>query len=268
MTKYVGITERGDAGLDLSWKDKLKTDAFGGAVLITKRGDRPEFQNAITDVMIKNPDAYENKKLIIHFTITGWGGTAMEPNVSTPETVIASVKNLIKTFPANNIVIRVDPIIPTDEGLERAKHVFDLIASELPEIKRVRISIYDDYHKAREEMMRRGYPPVDNFTKWKNESERRPNQNQINKIAEIISAHKKQFRVEMCAEPELAEIDEYFLHTGCVSKFDCDILGISVPDDILTNMQNRFGCQCLSIKREMLTNKCVCANNCAYCYWR
>ena len=32
----IGITERGDAGIDLSWESKLKYDAIDGAVLITK----------------------------------------------------------------------------------------------------------------------------------------------------------------------------------------------------------------------------------------
>ena len=45
MAKYkIGITEAGDAGLDLSWKEKLGT--VDGAVVITKCVS-PAFYNAV-----------------------------------------------------------------------------------------------------------------------------------------------------------------------------------------------------------------------------
>ena len=73
MAKYkIGITEAGDAGLDLSWVNKL--DTVDGAVVITKCIS-PEFYDAV----LSNKD-----KLIIHATFTGYGHSVLEPNVPSP----------------------------------------------------------------------------------------------------------------------------------------------------------------------------------------
>lgn len=75
----IGITERDDAGLDLSWADILKTNDYAGAVLITKNAN-PAFQNNVWELWNQS-----FKNIIIHFTCTGWGNTEMEPFVPTPE---------------------------------------------------------------------------------------------------------------------------------------------------------------------------------------
>ena len=73
MAKYkIGITEAGEAGLDLSWVKKL--DTVDGAVVITKCIS-PEFYDAV----LANKD-----KLILHATFTGYGHSVLEPNVPPP----------------------------------------------------------------------------------------------------------------------------------------------------------------------------------------
>lgn len=63
MPSYkIEITEAGDAGVDLSWVDKM--ESVDGAVLITKCIS-PDF----SDAALKFKD-----KVIIHATITGYGG--------------------------------------------------------------------------------------------------------------------------------------------------------------------------------------------------
>ena len=58
------------------------------------------------------------KTCILHLTITGWGSTYMEPNVPP---VVQNLRQLIKLvdkgFDRNHIVVRIDPIIPTDTGI-------------------------------------------------------------------------------------------------------------------------------------------------------
>lgn len=84
MAKYkIGITEAGDAGLDLSWEDKLQN--VDRAVLITKN-ITPEF----IKLVIRNKD-----KLIVHTTITGYGGTIIEPNVPCPDEAFAHLSDLV-----------------------------------------------------------------------------------------------------------------------------------------------------------------------------
>ena len=258
----IGITERGDAGRDLSWLPKLKQNGLDGVILITKSADLPDFQQALLS-------AHNITQTILHATITGWGGTAMEPNVSDVDTVIDSLRTLIQSgYPAERIVLRVDPVIPTDEGIARACNVLSIARTRLPDIHRIRISIYDDYHKAREEMLRRGYPAIDTMQKWKNEMERRPSDDQIMAVGYALAQTRPDIQYECCAEPELVEkFPANFSAIGCVSAKDLSIMNLPQPSQTLQNMQHRFGCLCLSAKRELLTNKRRCANNCAYCYW-
>ena len=73
MAKYkIGITEAGDAGLDLSWEPYV--DNLDGVVLVTKN-ITPSFHDA----------ALRNKeKAILHATITGYGNTQMERRCRIP----------------------------------------------------------------------------------------------------------------------------------------------------------------------------------------
>ena len=79
----IGITEAGDAGVDLSWEEKL--DDVDAAVLITKCVS-PDFFDA----------ALEHKdRLIVHATITGYGHSILEPNVPTPYDEFAAIMTSI-----------------------------------------------------------------------------------------------------------------------------------------------------------------------------
>lgn len=75
MAKYkIGITEAGDAGLDLSWKEKLGT--VDGAVVITKCVS-PAFYNAV----LANKD-----RLIVHATSLAMVIPYLNPMFRTPTT--------------------------------------------------------------------------------------------------------------------------------------------------------------------------------------
>ena len=94
----IGITERGDAGLDTSWAEKIDKTAY--SVIITKN---PCFEN-FQQLCLNHKD-----KILLHITITGWGSTSMEPLVPMPEKVIANVNKLLDYgFPKEQIVWRID----------------------------------------------------------------------------------------------------------------------------------------------------------------
>lgn len=86
----IGITERGDAGIDLSWKNGLKR--CDGVILITKapskliREDLPE-------------------KSIIHCTITGYGGTRLEQGVNPKEVELKAYNKLFDKY-GDRVVLR------------------------------------------------------------------------------------------------------------------------------------------------------------------
>lgn len=78
----VGITERGDAGLDFSWVEKL----LPLNVIITKN-----LNDTIIKHLVNNKD-----KIILHMTCTGLGSTVIEPNVPNVEFTYSQIRKLIK----------------------------------------------------------------------------------------------------------------------------------------------------------------------------
>lgn len=244
----IGITERGDAGIDLSWHDKL--DTVDGAIIITKK---------ITDAFIEKI-LTSSKPVILHCTCTGWGNTWLEPNVPCYKEQIDMLKNLVsKGFPLENIVLRIDPIIPTTEGIQRACEVLEYANSNI-EISRIRISILDEYRHVKNRLASLGrdtFYPGTSFYATKD---------MINQV--VVALTKYPYMYETCAEDFLASKSNQFIITGCVSEKDLNIMEINIPDGLLENMQNRKGCHCLSCKKELLSYKAQCPNRCVYCYWQ
>lgn len=244
----IGITERGDAGIDFSWYNKLST--VDGAVIITK----------------KLSDAFNNKLLtaskpvILHCTCTGWGGSWLEPNVNDYRTQLDYLTKLINAgFPAERIVLRVDPIIPTEEGLRRARAVLDYVLDNNIPVSRIRFSIYDEYNHVKERLRSLGHDSFYNGSFYAPKF----------MMDDVISTLSKYpFTFETCAEDALAAKSDKFISTGCVSLTDIALMQLPAPSSLTENMQNRRGCHCLSCKTELLTSKTQCPNGCVYCYWK
>lgn len=251
MNTYIGITEQGDGGLDLSWADKLSS--VSGAIVITKN---------LNDRCIRKLLEHRDN-VILHCGCTGLGGTVYEPNVPTYGWQLNQLADLIhQGFDAEHVVLRIDPIIPTPYGLGRVRDVLNYVrlmqkGGQLPDDLRVRISVIDMYPHARERFTKAGvalpygekfYAPA----------------YMMNELTHLLRQYP--FRYETCAERFLTA--EIYEKTGCVSKKDLEILGIETDQEFQTNMQNRSGCLCLSAKRELLTQKKQCPHKCLYCYWR
>lgn len=94
MAMYrIGVTESGDAAIGLSWVQKMGT--VDGAVVITKQITHG-FLDAVLD---------HQKKLIVHATLTGYGGSVLEPCVPTPDEQFEAVQALVDSgFPQEKIV--------------------------------------------------------------------------------------------------------------------------------------------------------------------
>lgn len=250
----IGITERGDAGLDLSWRDRLRE--VDGCVLVTKRLSR-RFCEALLEA--------DDGRIVLHATCTGWGGTAMEPNVYAPGQTLASLGRLVAAgFPKERCVLRIDPVVPTEEGLRRlADTVGACEADPLLRGVRKRVSVLDQYRHARERMAAAGIDvgyPGGGF---------RPSREQWNAVAATLAGlHERHGAVfETCAEPELAALP-CVEACGCIGPRDLALMGLEAPDGCGSNPQGRSGCLCLSCKTELLTRKERCPHGCLYCYWR
>lgn len=253
MANYkIGITEDGDAGLDLSWEEKLPS--VDGAVLITKN-ITPEF----IDAVIRNKN-----KLIVHATITGYGSSIIEPNVPSPEEAFAHLSKLAeKGFPKHKTVIRVDPIIPTQKGIEKA---YEVIKKGIENgYGRLRVSIIDMYPHVRSRFAEKELPlPYGEKGFIPSESQSRNVDKMLRSLIEYGNKRRFHAQIETCAEPQLTNA----LQQGCISSQDLELLNLE--DD--TNNDNvgfqRKNCLCYSGKTELLTNKKRCPHQCLYCYWK
>ena len=258
MARYkIGITEAGDAGLDLSWANKL--DTVDGAIVITKCIS-PEFYDAV----LSNKD-----RLIVHATFTGCGHSVLEPNVPPPYEEFDAIMALERAgFPKEKIVIRVDPIIPTPKGINTAKNVFKTFMDV--GFSRFRVSIIDMYPHVRERFKEAGLPlPY-------GEHGFSPSTEQARAVGEMLEDVERYWfsigrrelfsdvlRIESCAEPGLKNACQ----CGCISGYDMDLLGL--PEDEPDSFgYQRSNCLCYSGKTELLKHKERCPHGCLYCYWR
>lgn len=260
----IGITERGDAGLDLSWVNSFTSESVDGAILITKN-----INDAFIYEVLKLTRVYSSKgkvvPIIVHCTVTGWGKTVVEPNVPKYEVQLQQLRNLINSgFPAENCVIRVDPIWPTTNGLRKAVSVIAAAAEIIPEVKRYRVSLLDEYAHVKERMCEAGFSPVYGHRFY-------PDASVVKEAAHELILHcpfkDQSFVYECCAEIELCKYP-MFVAQGCISYMDLTIMGISYNENMAVNGQNRKGCLCLTCKKELLTRKERCPNGCMYCYWK
>lgn len=248
-----GITEAGDASMDYSWEQKL--DTVTGATLITKFP---------SDKFLVRVLPYSNKPVMLHITITGYGGTAVEPHVCKPTYALQQIRKLIDMgWDPKRIVLRIDPIIPTQAGIWRFATVVWLSREIIPEVTRVRVSILDMYHHVRKRFEKAGLPdPYNGNFQCSGEQARQVNVE--------ISKLKKQFpelQFESCAEKMLFAAET----VGCVSKKDFDTLGVEEKNDNVG--YQRPGCHCSSAKKELLEHKKDATGfnhcyGCLYCYWQ
>ncbi|MFA4935633.1 MAG: DUF1848 family protein [Candidatus Methanoperedens sp.] len=227
----IGITERGDAGLNLSWVDRA--NEFDGLVLITKRLSENFIQQA----------AKVNS--IVHATITGHGGTIIEPNVIPYGESKVLFKRLVNVLGHERVVLRIDPIIPTESGITTALKVYKGLHTEQDVKTRVRISFLDNYPHVRSRFSKAGLPQL-------------PYQFHapLSQRKDIAARFPD---AEICGEPG-------FPCTGCISEKDLKVLGLSANN--CTARGQRAECRCLAAKTELFSARGQCPHGCLYCYWK
>lgn len=237
----VGTTETGEIAFDLKAFDNLHR----ANIIITKR---------LTDQLIAK--LVENKeKIILHLTCTGWGGTAVEPLVPTAQKTRTQLDKLIVAgFPLRQVVLRIDPIILTEEGIGKLNDVLDLF--EDSGITRYRVSYLDMYRHAKERFTEAGIAlPHDTF-----HAPYKTRKHVTDQLA--AEAMRVGYELELCGEPNLPS-------TPCVSQKDIDILGLTGEITLDGSARQRDSCGCPANKRQILTKKPGrCGNKCLYCYWK
>ena len=230
----IGITERGDAGLDQTWRAKLAS--VDGAILITKA---PHLLLAGT----------LPTNTIIHCTITGLGGTQLEPRVERPDVMINAYRALVTYYGAERVVLRIDPVIPQGVFLDDALTIMREACS------RVRVSFLDGYEHIRERFRQRHITGICPWTGL-----HAPLDMRLAALRQLEQANRSGYAIEICGEPGMA-------CTGCVSARDLAALGLDERKVSGRTSGQRGACCCLAEKVELLNNKKPCLHNCSYCYW-
>ena len=250
-SQKVGITEAGEISFNLDVFDRL----YDANIIITKR-----LTNELIDKLVLHKE-----KCILHLTVTGFGGTKIEPFTPAKEATKNKVADLInKGFPISQIVLRIDPIIPTDKGVETAISVL----KEFSEfgIGRVRLSFLDMYKHVKTRFEKEGieipsvYKNGDGTVNFHVSLEERQR-----KLV-YLEIKAKEFgysSVEVCGEPGIESV-------SCLSQKDIDILGLTDKIELIGNKGQRNSCSCPSNKTELLKvgKPHRCENKCLYCFWR
>lgn len=231
----IGITERGDAGLHTEWFDWVRKDR--PAILLSKNPCK----------LYDNLKQFSKPNVIAHATITGYGGTILEPNVISVEEAMQGVSSLKTLLGQERVVIRIDPVIPTELGIETAVKVVHL-AQEIG-IFRIRVSFIDYY-----EHVKQRFKEEEVDLPW--QTFHAPLELR-QKALETIQKEAK-VEVEICGEPD-------FKCLGCVSAKDCEILGQEFKHSFA---HQRPKCACIALKTELLNHRDRCMHKCLYCFWK
>ena len=243
------LLKDGDAGLDLSWQDRL--DSTIGSIIISKATNE-EFEEAL----LKHQD-----KIIYHATCTGLGGTIIEPNVPTTQEKLNHIYRLInKGFPVSHIVLRIDPLFPKPmidvinkncdiNYIGNLKLILDF--AEKNGIERIRYSYFDLYNHS----LKRLKKLTTEFEIDKNYIYDYDNEIQLETL-------KPGLLYSACCEYNVP----IWHKVGCISNEDLTVLGLFAKFSGRSNQ--RMFCLCPGNKLELLNHKTRCAHQCAYCYWK
>ena len=278
----IGMTEWADAAyMYKKWMTALTDDVVQGLVLITKArfGDVERFS---LQKPVRHDDAREQEigeflrthsnRVIVHFTITGMGGTYQEPGVPYVwDDQLKWANDFCDrfSFPREHVFIRVDPIIAEKFWIERAKEVIRL-AAELG-FRNVKYS-WVDIKKYLAAYEKHGKGPD---LKTRYEQVGRPLPTDVQDAdPELIRAFVYDFCDEMetkygmrfssCAEIKYRQ-DKH--RDGCVGYNTLKLLGLE-HGYIEPDGKQRQECDCCPIKIEVSGRKwgTACTHQCRYCY--
>lgn len=236
-----------------SVQDKFRNTSYTGndfaaLYLITKHDGLP----------LKNLLEYKIPKLI-HFSITGLGGTKWEPGVMHYNDLLDRIQEFIKQgLDPEMVTVRIDPIIP---GVTLTSDVENIVrrASEMG-IKNIRFSVMDQYSTTKKFMEELGY----DYSKYYDGKSlhARPEilQSIENKMLELKNKYK--VNISTCAEPFNIEgiSKEACLSVAAINN----MLGTNIPET--STGKQRALCSCYGGKTDLLRYDNKCASSCIYCY--
>lgn len=202
------------------------------------------------DFLVNNPHVGVN------ITISGWGSSWLEPGAPDPETMIHYFNDLTEKIDLNRIRLRIDPGIPTEEGIIRATRVLTNI-SKLP---KVLTSLIQCYSWQKNIFNKLGIDLEFYSVKFGNALF--PEKVLADRWYECLLQVRPDAKelISFCGMPY--EVDGA-IHTGCVDEDLLKAIGVTEFKKLLPGKQ-RPGCKCIIKKKQACFGKCE--HKCQYCY--
>lgn len=246
--KYVGITETYDPCFVPDWETKL----LEANVVISKE---------LSDEMVEKLLIVQNR-VIFHHTVTGQGGSVLEPNVKTPEHEFEQFKKLAERgFDTTHYVLRLDPIVllnaECQDNIYKVLNMWSDYAKEHGIVLRCRVSVVDLYPHAVTRMRNKGVALL-----WK--SFKAP-KSVFKRTEYILGKYTEWFHFESCAETDLNA--DFIDKRGCVSYKDLRLLNIKDAQYIAPLTKQRENCMCLAKRQILGIRPRRCPHGCLYCFW-
>lgn len=200
----------------------------------------------------------------IHCTITGLGGTKLEPHIPTPNLMVKDSVEFIQKYKIDPkvITIRIDPIVPEFLDLQMAEASYTLEAFADIGVRGCRISIVDYYPHIRARFDKLGIEHPGRFQPLDSAKE-----SIINQLFHLTC--KFNMNLHLCAEsiPKGLAGSKDIDTEGCASAASWERIGI---DGLRSAARKqRRECTCDLEKRDLLVGlEKGCKPGCAYCYWK
>ena len=195
-----------------------------------------------------------------HLTITGLGGTPLEPGAPAPERAMTQLPGLVAMAGRpERVSIRFDPIVFWREGagLRTNLPFFERLAPSVAEagIRDVRVSFAQWYGKARKRAARRGVEFIDPA-----EEEKRAGALEL-----AATASKWGLILHACAQDSLAARPG-FRRSSCIDGARLSELHPDhEPASVRKDRSQRPECGCTE-SRDIGSYTQVCFHSCVYCY--
>jgi hypothetical protein len=191
----------------------------------------------------------------IAYTITGWGGSWLEPKVPEPGVMIKHFNGSAQML-GDRVSLRIDPVVPTEMGFIKALNV----AVQVQKPVKIITSILQLY-SGHETMAKRLNINLEDYTVQSGRAKFvKPSiaQGWIDKLN--LTTHWSEGRVQMCGMPYGIKGS---VHTGCVDEALLKAIGVTNYDKVAPGRQ-RPGCKCVIAKKQLMMGSCP--HNCCYCY--
>lgn len=199
-------------------------------------------------------------QIYLHFTITGNGGTRIEPGVPSPENAISQLDSLIKIAGCpERISVRFDPVLFwEEENIKKTNlYFFEKLSRELyPRgLCRVQFSFAQWYRKARIRAEKRGFnyydPPIEEKLKY------------ASYLGEI--AAQKQIQLYVCSQDVFTELPGITASACIDGKLLETLHPEKEPVSIKKDKSQRKECRCTE-SIDIGSYKLSCPHACVYCY--